>query len=200
MRDRRLGFEGLAVWDRLDDRSFPTRGLAAAVTATTCEVEDLDTGRGDHYWQLAAGGRFAHAIGRLGVIDAALFVTGADGEVPAHELPRVGGPLVPGLHREELWDRQAAAAGIAYRIPVWRSVQLTARVGAGGVWNETEDIALSTTHRGFGVAVESPTPIGPVSLMWGRGDLGEHRVYFSAGYRQYPRQPWHGVSFAGWTL
>jgi NTE family protein len=198
-RERRFAFEGLAVWDRLDDLTFPTRGLAAALAARTCDVEDLDTGSESHFWQLTAGGRTAVATGGWGVLDLALFAAGSGGEVPISELPRVGGPLVPGLHRDELWDRQAAAGGIAYRMPVWRSLLLVARVGAGGAWDTIDDMSIETTHRGFGLAIESPTKLGPVSLMWGRGDVGEHRIYFSAGNRQYPPQPWRGFSFASWS-
>jgi NTE family protein len=183
-RERIAAVQGTFAWDELDDLYFPTRGFNTTLAATNGWRHDLDTDRSRDYWRVAATGRAAHAFGSRTVLEWSLLAGAAGGDVPAHELFRIGGPTVPGLYREELWNRQAAAAEIACRFRVWRSFQITGRAGAGDAWADWDMATLEALERGFGLGLEAPTRIGPLSLVWGSGD--ESRIYFTVGYRQYP--------------
>lgn len=183
-RDRITDLHALVAWDRLDDRSFPSRGEAARVLAERSRLRDLDAARSRDYRRVIASARGAFPIGRRNIIDAQLLAGGSSGDVPVYKLVRIGGPLVPGLHRDELWGPQALAGGIGHSFILWRELRLTARAGAGNVWQARDEISTRAMRAGFGLALESPTRLGPVSLMWGRSDLGDSRIYFSAGFLQ----------------
>ena len=185
-RQRILDVSGLAAWDRLDDRSFPSDGFSVGVSGTWGAIDDLEQDATGDYWRIAASARGARSLGRRTVLDGVALAGVANGDVPLHELFRVGGPIVPGLYRDELWDRQGAALGIACRFQIWKGVRLTARGGVGNAWQDWDGATFRSLHRGIGLGLESPTRVGPVSLMWGRGDDGESRIYFTAGYRLYP--------------
>ena len=185
-RERVLSVEGLAAWDRLEDSYFPASGFSTTISGVSGAVSDLETGRSSDYWQVAGSGRAARSIGGRMVLDLTLLAGVSGGDVPAHELFRIGGPLVPGLYREELWDSQAAGSGLTCRVLLWKSLHLAASMGAGNAWPDWDAATFDSLHRGFGLALESPSRIGPMSLMWGRGDDGESRIYFTAGYRHYP--------------
>ncbi|HWN81135.1 MAG TPA: BamA/TamA family outer membrane protein, partial [Candidatus Udaeobacter sp.] len=185
-RERIFDVSGLVAWDRLDNPSFPAAGFATGISGVWGQVDDLAQDRTADYWRVAASARAARSFGRRTVLDGIALAGVAGGEVPLHELFRIGGPIVPGLYRDELWDRQAAAVGIACRILLWKSLHATALGGVGEAWPDWDAATLDGLHRGFGIGLESPTRIGPLSLIWGRGDDGESRIYFTAGYRFYP--------------
>jgi len=185
-RERILSVNALLAWDRLDDLSFPSAGSTTMLSGSSGAVRDLETDRSSDYWRIAASGRLAQSLGERTVLELGLLAGTSGGEVPEHELFRIGGPTVPGLYREELWNRQAAAGEISTRRLVWRNLHATVQAGAGSAWTDWDAATFESLHWGFGVALEMPTLVGPVSLMWGRGDGHDSRIYFTVGYRQYP--------------
>ena len=87
---------------------------------------------------------------------------------------------MPGFHRDELWGRQALAGSLAHSVDLG-PLRFTARVGAGGTFDERDQIETGALHGGFGFSVEHATPLGPLMLGWGRSSRGGSRFYFGAG-------------------
>jgi NTE family protein len=183
-RDRvRLAVVGLD-WDTLDDAGEPERG-----GDLRARFERSLPGRGasHDYWRLGARGLYVLPLGpgrraRRLRLDALLGFAGRD--VPAYELHRFGGPdLVPGRRRDEVWGRQTVCASLAYSQRLFGRARVVLRAGAGGAWDEARDIRLADLTPGAGLALEHPTPLGPIALSVGRLGEGRTEVYASIGWR-----------------
>jgi outer membrane translocation and assembly module TamA len=106
------------------------------------------------------------------------------GEVPVHEQFRIGGPeLIPGLHRDELWNDQTLglAVGYAYRLMPGLWAHLNA--GGGQAWALKEQIGLGSLRYGAGVGVSYSTALGPVSASYGIAHDGSGKLYVTLGYQ-----------------
>jgi NTE family protein len=171
--------KGRLTADFLDDLSFPTRGVAVDVTA----AQSL-TGLGatHSYGQAEARVRAAVAVHERAVLEARLLGGLSGDEAPVYEWFRLGGPdLVPGLHRGELWERQALAGSLAVVLRVAGDLRFAVAAGGGNVWSLRGDVSLSDLRGGVGATLAHPTPIGPMSI--GLGRSGSHwTVYGGIGY------------------
>jgi outer membrane protein assembly factor BamA len=169
--------EFAAVWDTLDDRWLPTRGARLAI-AVDRSLPGL--GATHRYWRMLGRGQGALPL-PVGVLQAEAFAGVSGGDVPAYDLFRLGGPsLMPGLHRDERWGRQALAIAIGHGVGLG-PLRLTARLGGGRTFSERGEIALGALSFGWGVSVERSTRFGPVMIGWGHSADTGSRFYFSAG-------------------
>jgi outer membrane translocation and assembly module TamA len=57
------------------------------------------------------------------------------------------------------------------------------RYDVGNVWENELQIKWKTTKHAIGVSLALDTPLGPITLTYGRASEGQERVYFSAGYQ-----------------
>jgi NTE family protein len=117
-------------------------------------------------------------------VSGRLMIGISGGEVPVHEQFRIGGPeLIPGLHRDELWNDQALglAVGYAYRLMPGLWAHLNA--GGGQAWALKEQIGLGSLRYGAGVGVSYSTALGPVSASYGIAHDGSGKLYVTLGYQ-----------------
>lgn len=177
LRDEQWAVEAAALWDTLDDPWLPTSGARLSVVADR-SVTGL--GATHRYWRLVGRGRAALTL-PVGVLQAEALAGISGGEVPAYDLFRVGGPdLMPGFHRDQLWGRQAVAGAISHSLDLG-PLRLTARVGAGGVFDERAEIESRALVGGWGLSIEHPTRFGPIAASWGHSPEAGSRFYLSAG-------------------
>lgn len=169
----------LGVWDTLDDRWEATRG---GMLSLQLDHSVRALGADERYWRALGSGRWARTFGRAGTleVDALGFTSG--GSIPLHEQVQLGGPvLVPGLDRDALWGPHGGGAALSQRVRLVGALELVLRAGVGGVWERRSDVSLSSAQHGVGIGLRHASPIGPLSLEWGRSGGGS-QVYVSVGY------------------
>jgi NTE family protein len=169
----------LAAFDTLDDRWDPTRG---GLLSLQVDHSLRALGAGESYWRAVGRARGARTLGRAGTLqlDALGFTSG--GRIPLHEQVQFGGPaLAPGLARDALWGPHGGGAALSQRIPIVGALQLVVRAGMAGVWERRSDVSLSSATRGVAVGLRHGSPLGPLSLEWGRA-RGQSHVYVAIGY------------------
>lgn len=175
---RRLA--AMLAWDDLDDRDLPSSGARLRFDG---ERSLRSLGATRHYWRMQARGQAVLPVARRLLVQGRLLVGLAGGDVPAYDLFRIGGPaLLPGLHRDELWGRQALGLSLAPTLLV-NGFRLCLRGGAGEVWAARRDITLRSLKRGAGIGLEKATRFGPLALDVGVGESGRTALYLSAGFR-----------------
>lgn len=167
--------------DTLDDARAPTRGAQVELVV---ERNLPSLGASSRYWRARLAARTPVALWPRHVVEPRVFAGLSTGTLPIHEQFRVGGPdLVPGLHRQELWDDQALAGALSYSFHPASGLQLIGTVGAGGAWQRIDEIALDGLTWGAGVGLRYATPVGPIILGYGVTDGGGGELYFGIGYQ-----------------
>jgi NTE family protein len=171
-------FAGFAL-DTLDDLRWPAAGGRFAAEGEW-NLEGL--GATHPYWRLRLEGRLGRGMGTRAALqlDGLLGLSGED--LPGYDYFRVGGPtLVPGYRFEELKGAQTLAAAVSVRYALLGPIRLVARVGAGNVFAETQDIGLEDARWGVGLGLYYPSRIGAIWLDVGVRDGGKTLVSFGLG-------------------
>jgi NTE family protein len=166
--------------DTLDDLRWPSTGGRFAAQGEW-NLEGLGATRPN--WRLQFEGRLGRPLGRRAVLqlDGLFGLSGED--LPVYDHFRIGGPaLVPGYHHEELMGRQALAAAISLRYRVLGPLQIVARGGAGNVFAEADEIALSNLPWGVSAGLYMPSRLGPVWFHLQVRDGGQTLVSFGLGW------------------
>ncbi|MGQ9853412.1 MAG: patatin-like phospholipase family protein [Candidatus Oleimicrobiaceae bacterium] len=182
-----LSFRGVAlrsVVDTRDQLPFPTAGkhqifsyeyaagrLSGNAISFSRVYSSLDS------WYSFLPGHTLHPCVQWG---------SSDNSTPFSEQFRLGGEeSFPGLHREELVGRHMIVAGLEYRVALpWRRPfpwYACAAYRVGAVWRLTLDVRLTDFLHSLGASVKVRTPLGPVSLGYGRTSDGRNCYYLSAG-------------------
>jgi NTE family protein len=178
--ERLVTLGGMVLWDDLDDRWLPRRGVRLTFAA---EKSMTGMGASRSYSRGQLNGRLAVSPWARSVVQLHLLAALTDGDLPVAEWTRLGGPvLVPGLHREELWGPQALALAISHSLLLTKDLRLTARVGAGEVWQKRSDVSLGALRSGVGLGLELPTRLGPIDAEVGRS-MGSWRFSLAVGYQ-----------------
>jgi NTE family protein len=168
------------AWDTLDEPAWPRHGVAVSL-AYDRSLTSL--GATHRYWRARAEGLLARRLGRAGTLQLQAFGFTSGGALPLHEQPQIGGPgLVPGLDRDALWGPHAAAAGLTHLLRLKGRLHLVTRVGAGNAWTTREAATFASLHRGVALGFQHPSPVGPLTVEWGRAN-GRGRVFVTLGYR-----------------
>jgi NTE family protein len=168
------------VWDTLSSWTLPDSGRL--ITAAVGRSEP-GLGATFGYWRLQADYHEAFRIGPLITQVRALYGYSGD-DLPASEQFRLGGPeLVPGLAREQLWGDQALAASLQLGFEPVSIARVYVRVGAGNVWAEPSEIALSDLRLGVGLGTAVATPVGPLVFDYAWLEGGGTRLYFAFGWQ-----------------
>ncbi len=107
----------------------------------------------------------------------------ADLTLPLSEMFKLGGEeTLFGYHWGEFNGRQLLSANLGYRIWVPKYFYLSLRYDTGGVWKGVDKVKLSDVKHSFGIGGMFSTPVGPISLSYGRSVEGIGKIYFSVGY------------------
>jgi NTE family protein len=166
----------------LDTRNYhaPHSGLQMVARA---ERSLTGLGASQDFWRGWLDLRKEAALGRH-VVGGRLMVGLSGGEVPVHEQFRIGGPeLIPGLHRDELWNDQVLGLAVEYSYRLMPG--LTARLNAGGgqAWERRDQLGFGSLRYGAGFGATYSTALGPVSAGYGIADDGSGKLYLTLGYQ-----------------
>jgi NTE family protein len=117
-----------------------------------------------------------------------LFVWGSIGvsesPLPFSEKFRLGGERsLYGFRQGELMGNKLFLLNAGYRMELVRRFYFGVRYDVGNVWENELQIKWKTTKHAIGVNLALDTPLGPVTLTYGRAAEGQERAYFSAGFR-----------------
>jgi NTE family protein len=104
-------------------------------------------------------------------------------KLPIYEKFRIGGSLImPGFSRDELWGNHYAIFGITYLIETIKKINFQFNVTYGNVFEKYSNFRWDNLIGGISIGFVTISPIGPISLLYGRNELGRDQVYLSAGY------------------
>ncbi len=111
----------------------------------------------------------------------------SDLTTPFSEQFKIGGEeSFYGLRDDEWQGRNMLLGSLEYRYSLpwtkYLSLFLSARFDFGAVWKNSIEVKSSDFISGRGAALTLKTPVGPLSMAFGRGSTGNKRFYFSAGY------------------
>ena len=166
--------------DNRDDPIFPTKGGIRSLSyfsVTNTDVEKIQ------YSKLLGQINIYRTFGERHTFS--LFGYGGliTGHVPIYDSFRLGGPIyLPGYHRDEIWGEKLLATGLKYRYKIYNNIYVLIRLSAANVWHYIEDMRLKDVKYGSSVSCALDSPIGPISIEYGRSNQGRNKFYFSAGY------------------
>ncbi|MBN2008640.1 BamA/TamA family outer membrane protein [candidate division KSB1 bacterium] len=111
----------------------------------------------------------------------------SDLTTPFSEQFRIGGMnSFYGMYDDELIGRHFLLSSLEYRyfFPFRIAVDffLSLRYDAGAAWINATDFQLTDINQGIGAALSMTSPIGPVSVAFGRSSFRHNRFYFSLGH------------------
>jgi NTE family protein len=111
----------------------------------------------------------------------------ADQTTPFSEQFRLGGPDdIYGLRDQELIGRHFAIGSFEYRYLLLRKplpkLHFSFRYDLNGVWIDKRDADYRKFHHAFGVSLAAETPLGPLSVAYGRYANSSQQIYVSAGF------------------
>jgi outer membrane translocation and assembly module TamA len=87
-----------------------------------------------------------------------------------------------GYRNDKLLGNYATIMGINARAQLYKLWHLEAGIYAGQVVDDINDFRLNKFTSGFHTGLTADLPIGPLSVIYGRNDMGNDRVYVSVGY------------------
>jgi len=108
----------------------------------------------------------------------------SESPLPFSEKFRLGGERsLYGFRQGELMGNKLFLLNAGYRMELVRRFYFGVRYDVGNVWENELQIKWRTTKHAIGVNLSLDTPLGPVTLTYGRAAEGQERAYFSAGFR-----------------
>jgi outer membrane protein assembly factor BamA len=171
-------FAGVTV-DTLDDLLWPQSGGRLAASAEW-NLESMGATR--PYWKLSLEGRLGHAVGKRGTVQLDGLAGFSGEQLQVYDQFRLGGPLLPGYHHEQLKGSQALAAALGLRFRLAGQLRLLAGAGAGNVFDEASAISLSGLRWGIGAGAVYASRVGPISVEVGVRDGGSTLVTLAVGW------------------
>jgi outer membrane protein assembly factor BamA len=111
----------------------------------------------------------------------------SDQTTPFSEQFRLGGPEdVYGLRDQELVGRHFMLGSFEYRYQIRRKpladLHFSLRYDLSGLWIDKRDADYRKFHHSLGASLAYETPLGPISLAYGRYENRRQQVYVSVGY------------------
>ncbi len=87
-----------------------------------------------------------------------------------------------GLFEDEIFGNKLFLGDIEFRYDAPGPVFIHSRYNMGNIWNKLDYIRLSELRYAVGAGVSISTPIGPISVWYGRTTRGLDAIYFYAGH------------------
>ncbi|MBC8065566.1 MAG: BamA/TamA family outer membrane protein [Chlorobia bacterium] len=107
------------------------------------------------------------------------------GDAPFFEQYFMGGAsTIRGYEEDRFWGKQSFLTTLEYRLPVQKSLSLSAFMDYGGAWGGFGTVGEFTQSRstnlklGYGVGVSFRSPLGPLRLDLAFDDRGKTRTHF----------------------
>jgi NTE family protein len=108
----------------------------------------------------------------------------SESPLPFSEQFRMGGEeSLYGFRQGELLGNKLFLLNSGYRMKLVPKFYFGVRYDVGNVWEHELQIKWKTTKHAVGVNLALDTPLGPITLTYGRANEGQERAYFSAGFR-----------------
>ncbi|MBS3945184.1 MAG: patatin-like phospholipase family protein [Melioribacter sp.] len=166
--------------DNTDNRYLPTKGIRFVMEGETILNYEKNT---RPFSKLSAelGGVFSLPFSQR--IKPFVKIGTSNEKLPVYEKFRIGGPLImPGYKREELWGNHYAIFGFTYLIETIKKINFQFNFTYGNVFDMYGDFRWDNLIIGISAGVVTISPIGPISFLYGRNELGRDQVYLSVGY------------------
>lgn len=171
---------GKAIYDSIDDRYFPTRGIQIILENETV----LSTSSQDQYFTKFTG-TFSWTRSLFWKQKITPFARWglSNNSLPVYEKFRVGGPMdMPGYHRYEVWGNNMVILGLKHRIPLYKGFNLQTTLSAARVFDRLKNLEAGKLITGISTGLAFPSPVGPVFLLYGWSRTGRNQYYLSVGY------------------
>jgi NTE family protein len=168
---------GQAIFDNMDDPSFPRKGVMLSVEAESSMGDETF----EAYTKMSARLKWIFPMPWRQAFGTSIFIGTSANGLPVYEKFRLGGPLdLPGYHLEELWGDHAAALRFHHQVKVfkrwyWQSSLFFVNVN-------DNDLKFDSFTRGISTGLLADSPLGPVSINYGWSEEDRKQAYVSMGY------------------
>ena len=175
------------VYDRLDNINFPRKGSRADI-AWVASRKSL--GASNSFEAIDANFINARTFNKYTLLYRFSAQTNLDGDAPIQNSFSLGGLFnLSGRRNDELFGQHAGLANIAFyrRIggdsssPLNTNVYLGGSLEFGNVWDDSDDISLSSGIWGGAVFLGIDTVLGPLYVAYGLTEGGQTAGYFFLG-------------------
>jgi len=172
-----------SILDTRDRLPFPRRGR---FVHAFYEQVYADLGEKDSFFRFLLRMETFHSRGPH-TFHSRINLSTADQTTPFSEQFRAGGAEeVYGLREQEFIGRHAAIGSMGYRYKIRRkpisALYLGVRYDLSGLWIDKRDTNYRKFHHAVGVSLSGETPLGPISIAYGRYENLRDRVYMNWGY------------------
>lgn len=107
----------------------------------------------------------------------------SDASLPSFERFRLGGNRnLYGYYNDALEGDKLLRGNLGARFKLPYRFYLTGRYDVGNVWGTLEEIRFNNLKHAFGFEISYDSPLGPVSVSYGRSERKYDRVYIDVGY------------------
>jgi NTE family protein len=167
-------------FDNLDLYPFPDKGVAAHFYFDfASDVFGGDVRFKKAYFDWRAQIPMSERIG----LQPSFAVGVSDVSLPSFEKFRLGGNRnLYGYHNDALEGDKLFRGNLGVRFKFPYRIYLTWRYDLGNVWGTLEEIRFNNLKHAFGFDISYDSPIGPVSVSYGRSEKKYDRVYIDVGY------------------
>lgn len=166
--------------DNFDKYPFPDKGVASHFYL---ELASDVFGGEDRFKKVWFDWRGQIPLTRALGIQPAFAVGLSDVTLPSFEKLRLGGNRdFFGYQYQALEGDNLARVNLGVRISVPYKLYFTTRYDVGDVWSKIEDASLNRLQHAFGFELAYDSPVGPVSISYGRAEGKHDRFYIDVGY------------------
>ncbi len=170
--DKNLNLFSSILLDTTDSHYFPKSGLKAYVLAQA--VEDI-TFSGLPYYKLQGNGDLYLPAGKRNTFKFHIRGGTSINDLPPYDVFMTGGPEdLPGYYRDEIQSSSTISAELSYRFELLEKIFLQTGI-SGALLN-------GNISGGFSAGIHADTPVGPLSIVYGKNIDNRERLYVSLGY------------------
>jgi NTE family protein len=171
---------GHIMYDNRDNIYFPRRGVLLLLEGE--HTMGIKSGN-DDYSRYAATASWVIPFPRGSMVNPYIKYQGSDNNLPVYDQYRYGSMReFSGYRIDELRGSYSTVLGINTRVHLYKLWHFESGVYTGQVVDNSNDFRLHDFTSGFYGGLTADLPIGPLSIIYGRSDRGNDRVYVSVGY------------------
>jgi NTE family protein len=175
-----LSVYGRAVFDNLDDMYFPTKGIQMTLENETILAT---SSKGRYFNKFSGTVSWTRSFFWKQTITPFSSWGLSSTSLPVYEKFRAGGPTdLPGYHRHEVWGNNMIIFGLKHRIRIYGSFNLQTILSVASVFDRLAGLRAGDFITGISTGLAFPSPLGPISLMYGWSRSGRNQYYLSVGY------------------
>ncbi len=166
--------------DNTDNRYLPTKGVKFVMEGETILNYEKNT---QPFSKLSAELSGVFSLPFKQRINPFVKIGTSNEKLPVYEKFRIGGPLImPGYNREEFWGNHYAVFGFSYLIETLKKINFQFNFTYGNIFEMYGNFRWDNLISEISAGVVTTSPIGPISFLYGRSELGRDQLYLSVGY------------------